>query len=228
MRKPTTKTINCKTCGKATLAKNKAKRFCSGHCSYKDRYIYLGRRKGKEVPCDYCGNLVYKRPWRLNTTTFKKVFCNKDCFNNNLKTNVPQVCVICGSNFYCSKSQVKYRNRKTCSMKCRGEYASKYLIGERSSFWRGGVSSINKRIRYSKKMGRWRKSVFERDNYTCQQCFERGGKLEAHHIKPFAFFPDERFNLNNGLTLCRGCHDKTKLSAKVMYEKFGQAHNITT
>ena len=49
----------------------------------------------------------------------------------------------------------------------------------------------------------------ERDNYTCQICGTRGGDLEADHIKPFAYYPDIRFELSNGRTLCKPCHRKT-------------------
>lgn len=55
----------------------------------------------------------------------------------------------------------------------------------------------------------WRKSVFERDNYTCQICQERGKKLQADHIKPFKYFPELRWILSNGRTLCEECHKKT-------------------
>lgn len=66
-----------------------------------------------------------------------------------------------------------------------------------------------KRLKASKKAQDWRKKIFERDNYTCQTCGERGGKLEAHHIKPFAYFPKLRWIISNGVTLCIPCHRKT-------------------
>ena len=63
-----------------------------------------------------------------------------------------------------------------------------------------------KRNRSSPLYKDWRKSVFERDGYTCRMCKKVGGRLEAHHIKPWAFFPSERYSLENGITLCTDCH----------------------
>lgn len=63
-------------------------------------------------------------------------------------------------------------------------------------------------IRRSAEYKEWRKAVFERDNYTCQLCGVRGVKLNAHHKKPFAFFPDQRTVIENGITLCERCHKK--------------------
>ena len=52
----------------------------------------------------------------------------------------------------------------------------------------------------------WRQNVFRKDNYTCQECGERGGVLNAHHIKSFSEFPSLRYDENNGITLCHDCH----------------------
>ena len=75
--------------------------------------------------------------------------------------------------------------------------------------WKGGVTPENARIRSSIEYRIWRKAVFERDDYTCRFCGQRGGDLEADHIKPFALFPELRFAIDNGRTLCEDCHRKT-------------------
>jgi hypothetical protein len=59
--------------------------------------------------------------------------------------------------------------------------------------------------RLTKKAIKWRNEVFKRDNYTCQECGKKG-QLNAHHIKPWAHNENDRYDLNNGITLCLECH----------------------
>lgn len=75
--------------------------------------------------------------------------------------------------------------------------------------WKNGVSTENQKIRHSREMRLWREAVFERDNFVCIWCGQIGGKLEADHIKPFSLFPELRFAIDNGRTLCRECHKTT-------------------
>lgn len=87
---------------------------------------------------------------------------------------------------------------------------SNSISGEKAPNWRGGITPVNEIIRKSWKYKAWRKKVFERDNYTCTICGQRGCRLQADHIKPFSFFPELRFSIENGRTLCEECHKKTE------------------
>lgn len=60
--------------------------------------------------------------------------------------------------------------------------------------------------RYTKEYSEWRTSVFERDDYTCQRCGKRGGKLNAHHIERYRDCIERRTDVSNGVTLCEDCH----------------------
>jgi len=72
--------------------------------------------------------------------------------------------------------------------------------------WKGGITPENKLERTSSKMIEWRKKVFERDNYTCSICKDKGVELHAHHIKEFSKYPEFRYDIENGMTLCKPCH----------------------
>ena len=81
-------------------------------------------------------------------------------------------------------------------------------IKEKKKFWKGGIIAETKRIRKSFEIRLWREAVFARDDWTCQECRVRGGELNAHHIKSFAWFPELRTAIDNGVTLCKKCHLK--------------------
>ena len=134
-------------------------------------------------------------------------------------------CQQCGENY---KRNPKYSNQqwsesKFCSRKCQyiGKDMSNYvspmkgiknhpsISGANSHLWKGGVTKENDKIRKSTEYRDWRIAVFERDNYTCQNCGVIGGDLQADHIKPFAYFIELRFDISNGRTLCKPCHHKT-------------------
>ena len=84
---------------------------------------------------------------------------------------------------------------------------SKSHKGEKSYLWKGGITSELNTIRNGFEYMDWRNLVYLRDNYTCQKCGDsKGGNLEAHHIKSFAEYPKLRFDIENGITLCKNCH----------------------
>jgi len=69
-----------------------------------------------------------------------------------------------------------------------------------------GKTSERHRIMQSLNYKMWRLDIFKRDKYTCQMCGNKGCSINAHHIRPFAKYPELRFQLNNGITLCLKCH----------------------
>lgn len=80
------------------------------------------------------------------------------------------------------------------------------------------------RIRKLPQYVNWRSDILSRDNYTCQYCKIRGCELEVHHINPFykivednniksiedAYKCNELWDIKNGITLCKDCHNLTK------------------
>jgi len=98
--------------------------------------------------------------------------------------------------------------------------------GSKSYLWKGGITPILKKIRNSTKYNEWRQSIYIRDDFTCQICGEKGGRLNAHHKnKSFSELIEEVsqnlplmdlyegamlytpfWNMKNGITLCKKCH----------------------
>lgn len=78
--------------------------------------------------------------------------------------------------------------------------------GENNPKWKGGITPEAKRIRRSIEYRLWRDAVFSRDNWTCQECGERGGRIHAHHILGFADAPTLRTAIDNGITFCGEHH----------------------
>lgn len=85
------------------------------------------------------------------------------------------------------------------------------IAGDKCHLWKGGITPVNKFIRTSSEYKLWREAVFARDNWACIWCGIKSGKgvvveLNADHIKPFSQYPELRFAIDNGRTLCRPCH----------------------
>jgi len=107
--------------------------------------------------------------------------------------------------------------KRKCSEAHRGKKSYNYK----------GNSKLCHLIRNCYKYKQWTKAVFERDNYICQKCKIRGGKLHAHHIKKFSLILEENnikslketlnceelWNINNGITYCKICH-------KIIHKKY--------
>lgn len=168
-------------------------KFCSNHCKEQSRW-----KLPKEFKCETCS--------RLFSNKFGKVrrFCSHKCYSKTLIGKSPAN---------------KGREMPITSMKMMGNTNSPR--GENHHDWRGGVTPIHIKIRKSKIYLRWRNKVFEHDNYACIWCGARE-KLHADHIKPFAYFPELRFELSNGRTLCEPCHKTTDTYGRKAMLQFKQ------
>lgn len=95
--------------------------------------------------------------------------------------------------------------------------------GSKNREYKDGRTPLVIQIRHLPETTEWRQKVFQRDDYTCQECNSYGGKLNADHIKAFSVIFTENkissikeainckefWDINNGRTLCVDCHRKT-------------------
>lgn len=109
----------------------------------------------------------------------------------------------------------------------RNYFYGKHFIGADNPNWKGGITSESELIRSSQEYRDWRISVFDRDDYTCQECNDStGGNLNAHHILPRRDYPDMVLDINNGITLCEKCHTKTYRKEHQFVDKYTDIVNM--
>lgn len=114
-----------------------------------------------------------------------------------------------------SKTLIEYRQLfapellSNESMKQKQSLAKKGKYGPLTSNWQGGKTSERKTAMGRTEYIELRKLVFRRDNFTCQICKVRGGKLEMDHIKEWCNYPELRYEESNCRTLCKNCHKTT-------------------
>lgn len=179
--------------------------YCSVACANKCR-ISRGKLQTKE--CIRC-NVVF------TTYHSKQKHCSRTCSDVGDKASTIQ-CDNCGGLFELFDSTIKWKQlrnkgnpiRNYCSVTC---YKHHY-VGLITPNWiddRSQIKNEDKSIRASKQMVEWRKYVFDRDQYTCQECKRKGTHIQAHHIVPYGLEPRLIFEPTNGITLCISCHRKT-------------------
>jgi hypothetical protein len=187
----------------------------------------MGRKRtGKIITCSVCGTQKYKKGSQLCSQNF----CSRSCSSKVTKNGFKLGHLSFLSKESISKIGESLKGRSTREdtrllLKAKAEkqwseFRTKMLLslasckrnpvkGERHHSWKGGITPVNTKIRKSLQYKKWRLSIFERDNFTCKLCGERGGILNADHIKPFSVFPELRLSLDNGRTLCKKCHEST-------------------
>ncbi len=190
----------CRICHKQIRStKSHPRRYCSLRC-------YNKQRKGKFIRCTECGKQFYLyRSW-----IGKRARCSKKCANAFVARTYGSACA---TRLIEARKHIDYgspRLRAIRSEVVRRAYASGRLKprrGKDSPFWKGGISTLQNRMRQTAKYKKWRKAVYERDGYKCRWCGS-GKNLHAHHIKEFSTHPRLRYVVSNGLTLCKDCHSK--------------------
>lgn len=164
------------------------------------------------VKCKQCGTCFNVVPARQKTASF----CSYKCAGGWRKANFRGVrnpkwregmerskkCTHCGNVFHQNgRTIAAFKNYKFCSPECV-KAGQKRLYGEDNPRWKPDARKKKRKGKH----GAWARAVISRDNATCQRCGATDIELHAHHIKPYADYPELRWDLDNGETLCCICH----------------------
>ena len=198
------KSIICDNCGEEFIRNilqiGEGKHFCSRECA-KEGMIGedAANWQGGEITllCDWCGEEFDRHKSQISEG---KIFCSQKCCGKWMSENL------------IGENAPMYNKKHTEKTKQKMRDNHPHLTGENSPHWKGGISPLRQLFMESKEYKKWHLSVFERDNYTCQECNNRGSViLHVHHILPYRDYPDLQYSLNidNGITLCVDCHRKT-------------------
>jgi len=146
----------------------------------------------------HCGKTFEKHPDKAYSEWEKQQFCSKSCKSKGNKHRLGH------------RHSIETRNKMSASHP-KGE-SSPNWIKDRSKLKRYGDASKDRR---SYAYNNWRREVYKRDQFTCRikndSC---SGRIEAHHILSYSEYPELRYKLNNGITLCRAHHPRVRAEEK--------------
>lgn len=148
---------------------------------------FFGKKSGRLTPVRYLGNFDGLSRW----------FCLCECGNTGvysmtyLDTNSKRSSTqSCG----CYKAEVSRKNLPAVKR------------GDKHYNWNPNLTDEDRSDRRTVEYLSWVKSVYKRDGYKCVVCNKKVRKLEAHHLNCWSHFPEQRYNIENGTTVCRKCH----------------------
>jgi hypothetical protein len=183
------KTKQCENCSES-VTRNRSqfneRVFCSKECHNEDK-----RNKFK-FECDWCS----KPSEKVASQEHDKNFCSRECnWDYHLrggrhpnKNSVELECSNCGTDFERPESHTGETDNNFCDIECYHDWCE------------------HTKGRNSNKAKKWRQTIRNRDNWTCQDCGEQRDNVEAHHIEEWSSNPSNRYDEDNGVTLCTECH----------------------
>lgn len=218
---------NCLQCNKEfnvkpSRALKGVVKFCSSEC--------MGLSKKGVTPKQLIGKQFVKGQ-KATGTPFKKghkgyihpkglLAGNK---NPNYKGgNVDVNCAQCNESITKKRGQYNANENKRffCSNECYDLWRHINLAKENAYCYKQPEDRItpkNKALRETFEGREWKKSCKFRDNFMCIICGSNE-ILQIHHIKSFTRFPELRFDIDNGATLCKKHH--TEFHRKYGLKKF--------
>ena len=179
---------------------------------------YKQTRKGKYIICPNCGTKKYRYPSQIDRYN---IYCSKKCWYKHGLSKIKRDL----TNFHeaARKFNTGRKFSKEHIEKIKIQSRKNARFGIKNNLWKGGIATLQNRVRQLPEYKEWRMAIFERDNYICQKCKDLNKHdLVAHHKETFAKIRKqnqiktiedakrckELWQIKNGITICHSCHEK--------------------
>jgi len=150
----------------------------------------------------------------------------KDCVNDKRRTGKPHLGRFKKGEKSWNSGKIKIQNpdeKRVCRF-CNTEKKLKEFVKQRKWFTyrckecknsarRKGPRKKTFESRFNSTYLEWQTKVKDRDGWKCVKCGSLDS-LHTHHIKKWDDYPELRFDIDNGLTLCHGCHSREHMHVK--------------
>ena len=180
--------LKCGQCYKSYLVKLHRKdksKFCSLKCKH---LSMIGRTIAEETKQKMRGLMKGERHWNWQGGKINKL---PNCLGCNKKLTV-----------FSAK-----RCHKCLGMSRRGEKHFAWITDR--------TKLVKRQERNDSSYHSWRREVWLRDNFKCKIANpDCKGRIEAHHILGWTDYPELRYEINNGITLCHAHHPRKRAEEK--------------
>ncbi len=172
----------------------------------------MSKKSLTEKKCKHCEKSFFELPCLAKRKTFCSYSCSAKARIYTKKTREKMRIAKLGKSSW-NKGMIGFRSGESHPF-----YGKKRLdiVGENNPNWIKDRTLLKKKeLRNDSAYQVWRKEVYTRDNFKCRiDNNDCNGRLEAHHILSWKDHPELRYSVNNGITLCKDHHPRSKEEIK--------------
>lgn len=210
---------DCDYCGE-TYEKRKSliERYDNNYCSMECRNEDY-RSDRVKFECEECGKVSETKKSKFERHDHN--YCSRECSAKAKSIDANTTCDFCGKAIYVKPYRFERSENIFCSNQCKGHFYEEndLLKGENHPNWQGGPDTIDE-LRESNYYKNWCKQILARDNFACQKCKKKGGKLQVHHIEPVSESPEKVMDEDNVMAICKPCHQEKHPDVPIIHQEF--------
>lgn len=175
-------------------------------CGERTTTRFANFKKGHS--CAKCGGVATSEKQRFSLEKVTAIFSDAGCqlLSPTYENNMQVLDYKCNCGRESRTSLANFQRGVRCI-----ECGMNKLRGANNPKWNPNKEA---NTRNTPEYRKWRNDVLKRDEYTCQRCGDLHWAMTAHHVQSFKTALDVRYDVDNGITLCRKCHTEFHVAFK--------------